>query len=340
MTSGTGDREYHSAPQVSFQMEVTPEQHAMLRAWCEMVPTLHFLDICVVNATKHSDTAVEQNPRKAGWISQLRERDRPQHAFSYRLALIEKTSDLRSSLSDEALKEQISKDVTSLRLFFRNARVIEPDEFLFAYLENLRRVPLELSQPAYLDFLTTANNKFALREPVAPRNRFQTAKKIVFEADSLSISRQHPVVLIILACLYGNTSAKKVMKFKADADEFVPQNALSDIMVISRFLPLKMEIEDSARRGQAPYARTAFITDDSGLQGILRCFEPKLVRHSDKGDHQEIRTDVNVNLAELLSDLEAPRGDGGRTFRHAKNQQSDEYDRICDLLFQVPELRI
>jgi hypothetical protein len=338
MTPDTEDREFHSSPQISFQMEVTPEQHAMLKAWSEMVPTLHFMDICVVSATKLSDALIEQNPRKAAWIEHLRERDRPQHAFSYLLALIEKTSDLRSPLSDEELEEQVLKDVASLRSFFRNGRVIESDEFLVGYLRNLRRVPHELLQPAYLDLLAAANNKFALRETVAPRFRLKTAQDVVREADRLSIPRQHPVVLITLACLYGNASAKKVMKFKAKASEFVAQNTLSDIMVISRFLPLKVEIEDSARRGTAPYPRTAFITDDSGLQGILKCFEPKSVRQSDKGDQQEFRTDVTVKFAELLTDVEV-RHDGSQAVGHVANQEPAEYDRICDLLFQPPGLR-
>jgi|GEM_PF-1371564 len=338
MTSDSRDREYHLPPQITFKMEVTAEQHAVLKAWSAMVPTLYFLDICLVNTTKLTDAAIERDPRKAAWITHLRELDRPQHSFSYLLALIEKASDLRSSLTDEALEEQVLKDVASLRSFFRNAQVLEPDEFLIAYLREVRRVPPELSQPAYLDFLAAANNKFALREPVAPRHRFETAQAIVREADGLSIPRQHPVVLITLACLYGNADAKKVMKFKAKADEFVAQNALSDIMVISRFLPLKVEFEASANRGNASYARTAFITDDSGLEGIVRCFEPKSVRHAEKGDSRETRTDVTVHFAKLLSDLDVRRGESNRAIEQVAGQEPDEYDRICDLLFQPPDL--
>ena len=136
-----------------------------------------------------------------------------------------------------------------------------------------RGTPHELSQYAYIQFLRVVNDRFALGNPVGRPLRLQKAEEILREADALSIGRQHPVVLVTLRCLYGNSSARKVMKFKADPARFDAENALADIMIISRFLPRKLEIEQLGREGKASFLRTDFITDDDGLASILRCFE-------------------------------------------------------------------
>ena len=153
MTSEKAEREFHRGPQITFQMELTPEQYAALQEWSASVPTLYFLDICVVNATKLSDAAIEKDARKEKCIAHLRGLDRHQHSFSYLCALIEKVSDSRGATSDVDLEKQVLGDVAALRMFFKNARVHEPDEFLISYLRELRGAVLSI--PVISTFETT-----------------------------------------------------------------------------------------------------------------------------------------------------------------------------------------
>lgn len=334
MSQSTG-KEFRRQPQITLQMQLTSEQHTALKEWHASIPTLYFLDICVANATKLSDAAVERDARKANLINHLRDLDKSQHSFSYLFALIEKVSDLQGSLSHAELEHQVLADVTELRAFFKNASVVESDDFLVNYLK-LRRVAPELRRPDSLKFLEAANNQFALHNPVSPKFRYRRAAEILKEADAQSMARQHPVVLLTLACLYGNASAKKLMKFKADAENFNAENALADIMVISRFAAFKLEIEDLGRQGKAKYLRSEFITDDSGLLGVLKCFEPKAVRFEAKDDVHETRTDVSVNLEQLLPDLAAKRRDKPHEIEELTKHEPDEYQQVCDLLAQAP----
>ena len=329
-------KEFHRGPQMTVQMQLTPEQHAVMKEWAESIPTLHFLDICVVNATKLPVAALQSDTRKASYVARLQSLDRPQHCFSYLCALIEKVSDTRGSASDAELEEQVLNDMAALRTFFKNARVYEPDDFVISYLRGLRRAPHELARPRYLNFLETINNQFGLKDPVSPALRFQKAAEILRQADALSVARQHPVVLLMLACLYGNRAAKKLMKFKSDSQKFNAENALADIMAISRFASLKLEVEHIGRQGGG-YMRSEFLTDDDGLAGVFRCFEAKAVRHEQKGDAYESRIEVSVKLEELLTDLAAKRRITPSHTEGATEQGSDEYEQILNLLVQAPE---
>jgi hypothetical protein len=337
MTSQNGVKEFHRGPQMTVQMTLTPEQYSALKEWSASIPTLYFLDICVVSATKLSDAAIEKDARKARCVAHLRSLDRPQHSFSYLCALIEKVSDSRGEASDAEFEEQVLGDVTALRAFFKNARVHEPDDFVISYLRELRRIPHELARPNYLTFLETVNNRFVLKDPVSPMLRFQKAEEILKEADALSIVRHHPAVLLTLACLYGNPSAKRLMKFKADAEQFNAENALADIMAISRFANLKLQIEHMGRQGAANYLRSEFITDDDGLVGVLRCFEAKAVRFEEKDGVCETQLEVSVSLEQLLTDLAAKRLNEPCQTEGLIRREPDEYEQLLNLLDQAPE---
>lgn len=332
MTSNDSEAEFVCGPQIKLQMTLTREQAEAMQEWSASIPTLYLLDICVVNATKLSDPGLAADARKAELVARLRNLDRPQNSFSYLLALIEKVSDPRSSVSDEELEAQVLDDVGSMRRFFVHARVQEPDEFLLGFLRTLRHQPPELLQNSYLSFLKAANDRFGLAHPVSPAKRLKVAQTMLAQADALSVNRQHPVVLLTLACLYGNASARKVMKFKADPQAFRAENALADIMAIFRFLPLKLQIEQHGRAGDAGYLRSAFITDDSGLAGVMACFEAEAVRFEEKDGVHEQRTSLKVNWAELLTDIGSNAGGPLESDNPSASAQS-EYDSICDLLF-------
>src|ERR1700735_5326473 len=335
MTSRDIENKIHSASRMTVQFQATQEQYAFLQEWAASIPAVYFLDICAVNVTKCSSEAIERDERKENLINYLRNLDKPQHAFSYLLALVEKVSDPQGKLSDAELEEQVLCDVAALRTFLKNARVIEADEFLVGYLRSLRGNPHELKRPNYLKFLEAANNRFRLQNTVSPIRSRKRAKEIRKVADELSILRQHPVVLLVLACLYGNISAKKVMKFKADAEAFNAENALADIMIISRFLPRKLEIEYYGRLGRSEYLRSEFITDDGGLQGIFRCFEARAVSFEEKDGAHQTRIDIGVNFEELLTDLASTRQHRPQEMGESTNRKPDEFQQVCELLLQA-----
>lgn len=314
MTSQNTSQEFHRGPQMTLQMQATPEQLALLTEWAASVPALHFLDICVVGATKLSDAALDRDARKARLVAHLRNLDRPQHAFSYLFALLEKVSDSRGVATDAELEEQVLGDLAALRAFFKNARVCEPDEFAIQFLRELRRHPIELQRASYLRFLDALNNRFVLKDPVSAALRLRKAKEILNEADSLAISRQQPLVVLALACLYGNRAAKKLMKFKATPAEFNAENVLADIMAIPRFARFKLEIEHMGRQG-GMYPRSEFITDDDGLMGVIGCFEPTVVKHENSSEGSATQYSFTVKFQRLLTDIEA-----------------DEYEQLLDLL--------
>lgn len=316
MTSPSAHQEFQKGQQITMQMELTREQYDFLREWSASIPTLYFLDICVVGATKLSDSTLARNARKARCVSYLRNLDRPQNSFSYLCALMEKVSDSRGMLSDDELESQVLGDLQALRSFFKNAKVYEPDGFVIDFLRALRGEPIELQRSNYLCLLEAANDRFELRNPVSQTRRMAIAKDLLNEADALGISRQHPLVTLILACIYGNSAARNLMKFKANPASFCAENALADIMAISRFAQLKLQIEFLGREG-GKFLRSDFVTDDDGLTEVFRCFEPDVVRHEDKSDSRDTRLTFTVKLRQLLAEIE-----------------QDEYDQVVDLLTQ------
>lgn len=332
MTSNKQDTEFVCGNEIKMTLSLTPEQATAMQAWSDAIPTLYMLDICVVNATKLSEEALIADARKAALVRSLRQLDRPQNSFSYLLALMEKVSDPRGSLSDDELEAQILRDITAMRQFFVNAKVQEEDDFLLNYARTLRHQPPELATSAYLDFLRWANSR-GLANPVPRVDRLDVAGEILAQADALSIARQHPTILLTLACLYGNAAARKVMKFKADTSAFRAENALADVMVISRFLTLKLQIEQGGREGRHGYRRMAFLTDDTGLAGVFACFKGQKVRFTEDGDGQEQRLDVKVEMADLLTEISMEPDEPLRA-ESADSMARCEYDHLLAMLFE------
>ena len=314
MENNETTQEYTVGNTVSFKMNLTPEQYQVIKEWSLSIPTLYMLDICTVNVTKLTDTSLESNSHKARVASFLREIDRPANGISYFFSLMEKVSDSRGIDTNEELEKKILSDISALKKFFKKARVVEPDDFILAYLNELRRVPVEIKRSDYLSFLRALNNEFELYDTVASKDRFSIAVRMIEAAKALDIVRQHPVVVIGLACLYGNRAAKKLMKFKSISERFDPENALADIMMISRFAQFKLEIEHKGR-SQSGYMRAEFLTDDNGLIQILECFSPTVVKHVDKDEGRETQLTMNVSLEKILTEI-----------------SDEEYDEILSLL--------
>lgn len=334
MSISSDGRTISRRPQIGFQAELTPEQVAWFREWDAIVPTLYFMDICAVNIAKTARATSPLDPRKAAWLDELQRLDRPQHSFSYLLALMEKGSDPREHLAEEAWAAQIHNDVASLRAFFKTARVYETDRMLDDYLQNLRGNPIEVDRPRYLSFLKAANDEFELSNPVASRRRLALASKILERADALGVTRQHPTVLVVLARLYGNPHAGKVMNFTPVPERFDAENALADVMLIRRFMEHKLEIEQLASEGKSPYRRAKLITDDEGVLQLARYFEPATVHSHTGDDRHETRLVANVQFLELLTDLAAERRKRSSTLPDGCGDEPDEYDAVCEMILR------
>lgn len=333
MTSEEQPKEFRRRDHVTMRMQMTPQQHAVFAQWSGMVPTLHFLDINVVNATRKPDVSPGENPRKAELVANLQELDQPHNAFSYLLALMEKVSDLRGTMSDADLQAHILEDLRALRAFFKRAGVVEEDEYAVRYLKELRGVAPETARSGYMAFLERMNDQFNLRDPVAPSLRLQRAKDILDVADAHSISRQHSVVLLTLGCLYGNPAAKRLMKFKANPAKFDAQNAIADVMAISRAAELKLQIEQ--KDSGFPWERARLITDDDGLRDVFDCFEPVGLKIVESADGADSEFKFSVNLERLLTGV--PIQGQSDALAPKTGLDPDEYEQLQRLLMQPPK---
>ncbi|WP_338029738.1 hypothetical protein [Gluconacetobacter tumulisoli] len=291
----------------------------------------------MVNATKLSEEALEANARKAALVKSLRDLDKPHNSISYFLALLEKTFDPRASLSVEELEAQILNDVATMRRFFINAKIDESDALLIGIMRAMKRQPCDPEQDIHLEFLRDVNS-LGLANPVARANRLEMARKILEKADSLSISRQHPTVLLTLGSLYGNVNARKVIKFKADTNVFSAENAFADISIILRFLQFKFKTEESSDDHGRSYKRIQFLTDDIGLAGVLECFmgyEERVVGQD--GIYQTMTGTYEIDFASLVTEIDKGPSETPPTDRRNVRLLS-EYDLLYDMILGRPNL--
>lgn len=295
--------------------------------------TMQFLDICALDVTKRTKAQIAADPRKAAMAGRLEALDIPTNRISCLLALMEKTSDTRSTRTDEDLKVQIIGDIQHARSFFSHAEVVERDEYVEDYVTQLRRIAVELGRPAYLAFLRAVNDgEFGMHQPIPKPKRFKVAATLVEMADDLEISRQHPVLAVTLACLYGNASARGVLKFRPDPAAFDAENALADVMAIRRLMDRQLEFERDYHLGLTSIRHAAYVTDDGGLALVLSCFHGTALSTRDAGDHQEVLVRGKVNFADLLTEISHEPGPLTNRSDPASAGPS-EYDRLCDLIF-------
>jgi len=295
--------------------------------------TMHFLDICALDVTKRTKAQIAADPRKAAMAVRLEALDIPTNRISCLLALMEKTSDTRSTRTDEDLKAQIIGDIQHARSFFDHAEVVERDEYVEDYITQLRRIAVELGRPAYLAFLRAANDAdFGIHQPIPKAKRFEVASTLVEMAHDLEISRQHPVLAVTLACLYGNASARGVLKFRPDPAAFDAENALADVMAIRRLMDRKLEFERDYHLGLTSIRHTAYVTDDGGLAQVMSSFHGTALSTRYAGDHQEVLVRGKVDFADLLTEISHEPGPLTDLSGSTSAGPSD-YDRLCALIF-------
>jgi hypothetical protein len=275
---------------------------AMMRQWSDMVPTAYFLDVCSISHIKtYQELNGFKDARHEKSIKELQAIDFPHNGVSYLPALMEKASDQRSNFTAETFVEEAKRDWNAIRTFFK-ARVIEPFDFVEAYATELFGVSPEQGAPEYLEFLRFAND-MGLYNSVGEAKRLKTAKEICAKADALGIVKYHPVVLSVLACVYGCMPAKKVMKFSSVPENFNPGNALGDIQLIPRVGGKLSHAIHHAGMNGAPFIRSIFMTADSPLHQLFSYFFVKNVSTTETEEGSSDKFSVNVKGTKLFVDL-------------------------------------
>ncbi|AZF34005.1 hypothetical protein C4J89_4568 [Pseudomonas sp. R4-35-07] len=288
--------------QIRMQIPNTPENRAHLefiRQWSQMIPTLFFLDLCTISHIKKSlerdSDGAPPEPKSLAW---LRKNDLPHNGFSYLPALMEKASDAQSNFDVEGLTQEAIRDLTALKGFFKQARVLEDIDLASKYISTLKGIHPEILGPSYHDFLSFVNG-LRIFNAIAPAKRYKAAQNICEKAASLSIHKGHPLILASLACIYGCVAAKKVLKFKDDPADFSPSNALGDVQVIQRVGQLTQLIEQNERE----FARTQFVTDDRHLQDFYKFFFVNEVVSEEGNDSTSIKYEMTIQANMLFPDL-------------------------------------
>ncbi|WP_407469238.1 hypothetical protein ABFU38_05145 [Xanthomonas campestris pv. raphani] len=274
------------------------EWYKIFGQWQTVVPTIYFLDINVASLTKKTAGDFENSPKKRVILERMRELDKPHNCFSYMLGLMEKISDSRGKNTCDGLRANIIGDLLALRSFFQYARIAESDELALEMLEVLREQPIELDRSNYLKFMRFVNNELSMRNKVGAELRLDTAGAVVDAAITAGVQKKHPVVLLVLACIYGNKFARSIFKFKENPEKFDAENALADIMLISRVAELASMVIASGSEGGA-YVTYDFLTGDDGLPNVLACFKLLGFRVNENEDEAGIEYKFDVDLIRL-----------------------------------------
>jgi hypothetical protein len=293
--------------QITMRVSLPQEQakllHATMQQWMLKVPTVYFLDICSIGHIKtYLKTREFTDTRHQASIQALQKLDIKHNAVSYLPALMEKASDQRSKFSAEEFIAEARRDWDAMSAFFKSAHVYEPWEFVEAYATHLFAAHPEQSNPAYLAFLQFANDQ-GLHNKTAEQNRLKVAQVLCTKAQELGIRTSHPVVLVPIACVYGCLDAQKVMKFSGKPENFNPSNALGDIQSISRVGGLLTDFIQRAGASGGPFKNGKFVTADSPLHNMLRCFTVRSVSTTEIPDGAAYRISISLDAPRLFPGL-------------------------------------
>lgn len=314
---------------ITMRIRVSPDQRetiASMQQWMLRVPTVYFLDICAIAHIKAYlpvKRVKDEHHQKS--IRALLDLDLPHNSVSYLPALMEKASDLRSKLSPHEFVREARRDWDAMRIFFKEACVLEPWGFVEDYASKLFGAHIEQSTPAYLEFLQFANDE-GLHNKIAEGKRLKIAQVLCDKAQKLGITTSHPVVLVPIASVYGCEDARLVMKFAAKPGKFNPGNALGDIQSISRFSGLMKTLIQLAGVNGGSFKNGKFKTADSPLHNMLRYFTVESVDASDMSDRVAIKLIVSIDAPSLYPVLFGP----DRELKDKKSQV--ELDRLYKLL--------
>lgn len=280
-----------------------------------LIPKLYFLDICTADIIKRDPRRLKAEKIKT--YNKLKFLDLPHNGFSYITALIEKTNDEQTRLNDGELIQQIINDIKSIKGFFLQAKVTEDEQLIISHYESLRSAPAEERRDIYLKFLKNINDELEPWNKTAKEKRLTKAQIIINNADSLKIPRWHPVVIVTLAYLYQNPFAIQIMKFKKK--NFMPGNALADILLIERVAMIKNDLK---REGIIPrvYRSVEILTDDFGLAGVA----PHITLEAKRNGEQEVDFEMSGNIRALFFYCDEAKAE--------PELDENEYEQLISLL--------
>ena len=296
----------------SMTIENTPENKEAIeffQTWSRATPTLYFLDICAVSHIKDYKVKGDNldNIRKI-YIQSLKDIDLEQNDISYFPDLMEKASDQVSNFSTDELIEEAIRDWDAINDFFKKAKLYEPKDFVYSYVQECKDHHPEINGKNYHNFLRFAN-ELGIHNSLSPNKKIKVAKTLCDKANELEISKFHPVVLAVLACIYGCIPAKKIIKFKEDTAKFNSSNAIGDIQIIQRVGILSKAIEDAGQAGKGRYLRAHFFTNDENLKKFYHFFIVNDVKteSNDSGSTNEFNITLKVKY--IFPDLYDSNGE-------------------------------
>ncbi|MCE4548042.1 MULTISPECIES: hypothetical protein [unclassified Caballeronia] len=221
--------------------------------------TLFLLDRNVVSVIKVAIAGNEQKGEKEQrMLDFLREIDAPQYAISPLPSLMEGEHGREDNLAEKA--KQLEKETEAVARFFRSARTdseyLKSAKDMFAQIFTGLR---EADWDARAAFRTQAAP--LLIDPVAPAARRAVEDKLAELAISGGLEKTDGIVVLFVACLYGNLDARKVLKpTKPDAT----YNVLSDVHLIPRIALVKAVARDLPIQ-----LKVRFLSLDRGLEQVL-----------------------------------------------------------------------
>lgn len=238
--------------------------------------TLFLLDRNVVSVIKVAVAGQEQKGKKErNMFGFLRKIDAPQYAISPILSLMEGEHG-REDNEAEKIK-QLEKETEVVASFFRSARTDS------TYLKSAKDIFAQIFS-GFLEVDWNARAAFRAKaapliiDKVAPTARRTVEKRLVELAASEGLDRTDGMLVLFVACLYGNQDARNMLKLtKPDAT----YNVLSDVHLIPRVALIK-----SVARDLPIQLKVRFLTLDGGLEQVLdnvRIVQPKV---SDDGELQ------------------------------------------------------
>jgi len=303
-------------------------QLAALWRWNFGVPTIYFLDICSIGHIKEflaKGKCKDEKHEKS--IRRLRAVDLPQNGVSCMSALLEKASDRKSKFTPDQFVDEITRDLRAMSQFFKSASMVEPLEFVETHARSLFGIDTEEGVPEYLEFLTFANG-LALHNRTSRKRQFMVAKTLCERAVEIGVSTSHPVVITVVAAVYGCAAARKVLNFAGNEKNFNPGNALGDIQIVSRVSGYLAEYVRIMAGQGGRYQDWGFRTGDSPLNDLLTYFMRKPVKVGGGIQDAERSFRITADAVSLFPDLFGPD-------RDPLDDCSEELDDVLDLLGAV-----
>jgi hypothetical protein len=274
--------------------------------------TLLLLDRNVVSVIKDAVADKEQKGEKEQRMLEfLREIDTSQHAVSPLPSLIEGEHGREDSSSEKTA--QLEKETDAVARFFQFARTDS------AYLNGVKDTFAEVFS-GFLEGNSNARATFREKatplviQAVAVDRRRGIEDQLVGIAVSVGLERTDGIVVLFIACLYGNRHSRDVLKLSKPEKWF---NVLNDLYLIPRIGLVK-----SVARALPIPLKVRLLTLDGGLEQVLR--NVRIVEGNVTSDG-EVRMQLRY-LPPLFTDLS--EGDAIEVLNRLNSPNG--YGRACD----------